>query len=52
MRITPQLEGDKFFVRQNGLLWATPLFLVLILVEASDVIFRGRLYSCYFRGNE
>jgi tellurite resistance protein TerC len=39
MRITPQLEGDKFFVRQNGLLWATPLFLVLILVEASDVIF-------------
>jgi len=39
MRITPQLRGDKFFVRQNGLLWATPLFLVLILVEASDVIF-------------
>ena len=39
MRITPQLHGNKFFVRQNGLLWATPLFLVLILVEASDVIF-------------
>ncbi|WP_334136437.1 TerC family protein [Acinetobacter schindleri] len=39
MRITPQLQGDKFFIRQNGLLWATPLFLVLILVEASDVIF-------------
>lgn len=39
MRITPQLEGHKFFVRQNGVLWATPLFLVLILVEASDVIF-------------
>ena len=39
MRITPQLQGDKFFVRQNGMLWATPLFLVLILVEASDVIF-------------
>jgi tellurite resistance protein TerC len=39
MRITPQLEGNNFFVRQNGVLWATPLFLVLILVEASDVIF-------------
>lgn len=39
MRITPQLEGNKFFLRQNGVLWATPLFLVLILVEASDVIF-------------
>ncbi|EOR10757.1 MULTISPECIES: TerC family protein [Acinetobacter] len=39
MRITPQLHGNSFFVRQNGVLWATPLFLVLILVEASDVIF-------------
>lgn len=39
MRITPQLHGNNFFVRQNGVLWATPLFLVLILVEASDVIF-------------
>ena len=39
MRITPQLHGNKFFVRQNGILWAPPLFLVLILVEASDVIF-------------
>ncbi|KAB0630580.1 hypothetical protein F7R25_37645, partial [Burkholderia stagnalis] len=32
MRITPQMHEDKFFVRQNGMLWATPLFLVLILV--------------------
>jgi tellurite resistance protein TerC len=39
MRITPKLEGHKFFVRKDGLLWTTPLFLVLILVEASDVIF-------------
>ena len=39
MRITPQMHGNKFFVRQNGMLWSTPLFLVLILVEASDVIF-------------
>lgn len=39
LRITSQMQGDKFFVRQNGMLWATPLFLVLILVEASDVIF-------------
>lgn len=39
MRITPTMENDKFFVRKDGLLWATPLFLVLILVEASDVIF-------------
>ncbi|MFW1754586.1 TerC/Alx family metal homeostasis membrane protein [Acinetobacter wanghuae] len=39
MRITPTMEDDKFFVRKDGLLWVTPLFLVLILVEASDVIF-------------
>lgn len=39
MRITPTLHAGKFFVRKNGLLWATPLFVVLILVEFSDVIF-------------
>ena len=39
LRITPSMHGDQFLVRQNGVLWATPLLLVLILVEASDVIF-------------
>ena len=38
IRITSHLDGHNFFVRQNGVL-STPLFLVLILVEASDVIF-------------
>lgn len=39
MRITPTLRGEKFLVRENGLLWATPMLVVLILVEISDVIF-------------
>jgi len=39
MRMTDELEGEKFFVRRNGLLFATPLLLVLIMVELSDVIF-------------
>ena len=39
LRITSQLKGERFFVRENGLLWATPLLVVLILVELSDVIF-------------
>ncbi|XID75263.1 TerC family protein [Alkanindiges sp. WGS2144] len=39
MRITSSLREGKFFVRENGLLWATPLFVVLVLVEFSDVIF-------------
>jgi tellurite resistance protein TerC len=39
LRITPDFRGEVFFVRQNGMLWATPLFLVLVLIEASDVVF-------------
>ena len=35
----PQLPWRSFFVRQNGVLWATPMFLVLVLIEASDVVF-------------
>ncbi len=32
-------RGSNFFVRENGRLLATPIFLVLVLVEASDVVF-------------
>ncbi|WP_304412044.1 TerC family protein [Serratia sp. M24T3] len=39
LRMTDELSGEKFFVRRNGLLFATPLVLVLIMVELSDVIF-------------
>jgi len=39
LRLTGELRGERFFIRQNGLLYATPLLLVLILVEFSDVIF-------------
>jgi tellurite resistance protein TerC len=39
MRVTPEFHGEKFFVRQQGLLWATPMFLVLVLIEASDLVF-------------
>lgn len=38
-RITPDYQGQRFFVRLNGMVWATPLFLVLALVEISDLIF-------------
>lgn len=37
--VTPEYHGKSFFVRQGGKLWATPLFLVLVLVETTDVIF-------------
>jgi len=39
LRMTDALEGEKFFTRKNGVLFATPLLLVLIMVELSDVIF-------------
>lgn len=39
LRMTDELHGDRFTVHKNGLLYATPLVLVLILVELSDVIF-------------
>ncbi len=39
MPITEDYEGDKFFIRRAGKLMATPLFLVLLLVESTDLIF-------------
>jgi tellurite resistance protein TerC len=37
--VTDYLEGERFFVKQNKTLYATPLFAILVLIEASDVIF-------------
>lgn len=39
LKVTDTLHGEKFFVWQQGVRYATPLLLVLILVEISDVIF-------------
>ncbi len=39
MRMTDEIKDEKFFVRKNELWYATPLFLVLIFIEISDVIF-------------
>ena len=39
LRMTDKIEGEHFFTRKNGVIYATPLLLVLILVELSDVIF-------------
>ncbi len=39
MPVTHKLHEDKFFVKLNGKRYATPLLLVLILVETTDLIF-------------
>ena len=36
---TPKLDGERFFTRENGRRLAKPLFMALILVEITDVIF-------------
>ena len=37
--VTERYEGQSFFVRRNGVLFATPLFLVLVLIESTDLVF-------------
>lgn len=39
MPVTNEMNDDKFFVRKNGMLMATPLFIVLIVIETTDLIF-------------
>jgi len=39
MRLTPDYRGEKFWVMENGVRVFTPLFLVLIMIELSDLIF-------------
>ncbi|MEJ0010391.1 MAG: hypothetical protein WDN72_07740 [Alphaproteobacteria bacterium] len=39
MRVTDHYEKQHFFVRRGALRWVTPLFLVLVLIEISDIVF-------------
>jgi len=39
IKVTPDYQGQRFFIRKDGRLWATPLLLVLVVVETTDVIF-------------
>ncbi|WP_322512705.1 TerC family protein [Chloroflexus sp.] len=39
MPISDRYDGQKFLTRQNGMLMATPLLLVLVMVETTDLIF-------------
>jgi tellurite resistance protein TerC len=37
--VTQTMHGDKLFVKENHRTYATPLFLVLLVIESSDLIF-------------
>ena len=39
LRLTPDYRGEKFWVLENGVRTFTPLFLVLVMIELSDLIF-------------
>lgn len=39
LRVTSDYHGDKFWITDKGVRWFTPMFLVLVLIEFSDVIF-------------
>ncbi|NWG87252.1 MAG: TerC family protein [Hydrogenophilaceae bacterium] len=39
LRITDDYHGEKFSVMKDGVRWFTPLFLVLILIEVTDLVF-------------
>src|SRR5215470_16354987 len=39
LRLTKEYRGEKFFAREKGVLYATPLLLVLLVVEVTDVTF-------------
>lgn len=38
-RVTDTFRGNRFFVRQDGALYATLLFLVLVIIEFTDLVF-------------
>jgi len=39
LRVTKEYRGERFFLKDGGQLFATPLFLVLLIVEITDVTF-------------
>jgi tellurite resistance protein TerC len=39
MPVTHEYEGGKFFIKRSGKMFATPLFIVLLVVETTDVVF-------------
>ncbi len=37
--VTREMQGERFFVKLDGRIFATPLFIVLLIVESTDLIF-------------
>lgn len=37
--IKPTIDGQKFFIKENGILYGTPLLVALVFIECTDIIF-------------
>jgi tellurite resistance protein TerC len=37
--ITPEMEGQKFFLRKEGILYGTPLLVCVVFIELTDIVF-------------
>lgn len=37
--VTEKYDGGKFFTKMNGVLYATPLMVILVVIESTDVVF-------------
>ena len=37
--VTAELHGGRFFVRKDGVRWATPLFVVFVMIAFMDIVF-------------
>lgn len=38
-KLKPEYEGRKFFIKENGKRYITTMFLTLLLIESSDIVF-------------
>lgn len=38
-KVHPVIEGQKFFIKKEGVTWVTPLFIALFFLELSDIVF-------------
>lgn len=38
-KVHPHIEGQRFFIKKNGMIFVTPLFLALVFLELSDILF-------------
>lgn len=38
-RVHPEIQGQSLFIKKNGLIYATPLFIALVFLEMTDIIF-------------